>query len=178
MKEAGWTPNEAGVLERFIDGSPTPLRLNLLTYEEPTGGVRQSAANTIADMLRVVGIDCSVSIASFGRVKERLSKGNYDLVLCGMNLDVVPDPGFMLLGIDTNYARYRDDTMDSLIKNMRSQTSESGYKQALSEVQQQFVADAPFMCLYFRTGVLLTRDTFSDVRVLRELELFRGIEAW
>jgi len=61
---------------------------------------------------------------------------------------------------------------------MRAQTEEARYKQAMSEVQQQFVTDAPFMCLYFRNGMLITRDTFSNVQALRELELFRGIEAW
>ena len=178
LEQSGWELNAAGVRERFIDGTPTPLKLSLLTYEEPTGGVRQSTANAIAEMLRKVGIDCTVTVWSHTRVRERLAAGNFDLVLCGMNMDVVPDPGFMFLGLDTNYSRYRSNTMDELIKNMRAQTDEDNYKRAMSEVQHQFVADAPFMCLYFRTGSLLTRDTFSDVRVLRELELFRGIEAW
>jgi len=178
LEEAGWQLNDDGVRERFVDGTPTLLSITLLTYEEPTGGVRQSAANRIVDMLRTVGIQCTVSVLSYGRVRERLAAGNFDLVLCGMNMDVVPDPGFMFLGLDTNYSRYRSDTMDDLIKNMRAQTTPDGYRQAMSEVQHQFVADAPFMCLYFRNGSLLTRDTFSDVRVLRELELFRGIEAW
>lgn len=178
LEQADWKLNVAGVREKFIDGTPTPLKLSLLTYEEPTGGVRQSTANAIAEMLRVVGIDCTVTVNSYGWVKERLSKGNFDLVLCGMNLDVVPDPGFMLLSVGTNYSRYRSDTMSELIKNMRAQTDGIQYQAAMSEVQQQFVADAPFMCLFFRNGVLITRDTFSDEQVLRELELFRGIEAW
>jgi len=178
LKEAGWQLNDAGVLEKFVDNTPTPLKLSLLTYEEPTGGVRQSTANAIVEMLREVGIDCTVTVWPFGQVRTRLAAGNFDLVLCGMNMDVVPDPGFMFLGLDTNYSRYRSDTMDALIKNMRAQTDPDAYKRAMNEVQHQFVADAPFMCLYFRNGMLLTRDTFSNVRVLRELELFRGIEAW
>ncbi|MCL2811353.1 MAG: ABC transporter substrate-binding protein [Clostridia bacterium] len=180
LDEAGWHPNpdHNNMRGRDIDGTTALLRLTLLTYEEPAGGVRQSTANLIAGMLREVGIECTVSVVTYGRVRERLSAGNYDLVLCGMNLDVVPDPGFMFLGIDSNYSRYRNSTMDQLIADMRAQITEEGYRQAMSEVQHQFVADAPFMCLYFRNGSLLTRDTFSNVRVLRELELFRGIEAW
>jgi len=182
LDEAGWRIYQdnanTSIRERDTDGTRTPLRLSLLTYEEPTGGVRQSTANAIASMLREVGIECTVSPLSYGRVRERLAAGNYDMALCGMNMDVVPDPGFMFLGVNSNYARYRNSTMDDLIKNMRTQITEEGYKQAMSEVQHQFVTDAPFMCLFFRSGALLTRDTFSDVRVLRELELFRGIEAW
>lgn len=178
LEDAGWTLNINGIRERFVNGAPTLLQLNILTYEEPSGGVRQSTANAIADMLRQVGIETTVTVSSYGRVKERLEAGSFELALCGMNLDVVPDPGFMLLRIDSNYSRCGTDTMIELIKNMRSQASEAGYKRAVSELQHQFASEAPFMCLFFRNGALLTRDTFSNVSVLRELELFRGVESW
>ena len=178
LEQAGWRVNEEGMRMRVIDGTPVPLKLNILVYEEPSGSVRQTAANAIAEMLYQVGINCSVTLSSFERVRERLTAGNFELALCGMNLDVVADPGFLMLGVGTNYCRYREKDMDDLIKNMRLKTGENEYQQAMSEIQHRFVSDAPFMCLYFRNGSLLTRDTFSDVRRLRELELFRGIEAW
>ncbi len=178
LEESNWKLNQTGIREQIIDGELTPLKLNILTYEEPSGNVRQNAATTISGMLKMVGFDVTITTSSQARVKERLEAGNFDLALVGMNLDVVPDPGFMFLRISSNYCRYNSDTMVELIKNLRAQSSESGYNQAMSEVQHQFASDAPFMCLYFRNGAMLTRDTFSDVRVLRELELLRGVEAW
>ncbi len=178
LDRAGWQLNPDGKRVRTIEGTPTILKLNILLYEEPGGSVRSNAAGAIQSMLSVVGIETTVDSVTYGRVKERLTAGNFDLALVGMNLDVVPDPGFMFTAITTNYCRYRNETMIELIKKLRAQSSESGYRDTMSEVQHLFVSDAPFMCLYFRNGALITRDTFTRVSTLRENELLRGIESW
>ena len=43
-------------------------------------------------------------------------------------------------------------------------------------IQDQFEQDQPYICLYWRSAVLLSRETFTDVRDVRELEMLRGIE--
>ena len=45
-------------------------------------------------------------------------------------------------------------------------------------IQQQFAADVPFICLFYRTGAILTRKMFTTVRSIREFEVLRGIEAF
>ena len=57
----------------------------------------------------------------------------------------------------------------------KSYTADS-YKNAMSLIQDQFEQDQPYICLYWRSAVLLSRETFTDVRDVRELEMLRGIE--
>ncbi|MDR3051362.1 MAG: peptide ABC transporter substrate-binding protein [Oscillospiraceae bacterium] len=179
LEQNGWLLGSDGKRSKSVDGVPTELSLRLFTYEEPGNSVRRSAAATIQEMLGEVGITCRLSSLSYSDTKLRLEKGGFDLVLGAINLDVVPDPGFMLMsGYATNYCRYNSENMTKLIKSMRIAVSDEAYRAAMREVQHQFVMDAPFMCLYFRNGALLTRQTFTDARSLREMELLRGIEVW
>ena len=177
LEECGWKLNSEGVRVRASGSTVTELRLRLLTYEEPGNSVRRSAATSIQEMLEQVGIITSLQVSPYESVKSRLSSGDFELVLCGMNLDVVPDQGFLLMS-GINYCRYRSEAMTKLIQNWRKQVDEQDYRNALSEIQHLFATEVPFGCLYYRTGALLTRQTFTDVRDIRELELLRGIEAW
>ena len=45
-------------------------------------------------------------------------------------------------------------------------------------IQQQFANDVPLICLFYRTGSVLTRKMYTTVRNIREFELLRGIEAF
>lgn len=179
LDAAGWLVNAKGVRTKTIDGTPTDLKLRLMSYEEPGNSVRRNAAAAIAEMLSEVGIATSSAPLSYDDAKLRLEKGNFDLALAAINLDVVPDPGFMLYGgLADNFCRYKEKNMNDLINKLRTQTESMGYQDTMRELQQQFVMDAPFMCLYFRGGAVLSRQTFTDARDIRELELFRGIESW
>ena len=57
----------------------------------------------------------------------------------------------------------------------KSYTADS-YQSAMRLIQDQFEQDQPYICLYWRSAVLLSRETFTDVRDVRELEMLRGIE--
>ncbi len=179
LDAAGWMMNAEGKRTKTIDGTPTELKLRLMSYEEPGNSVRRNAAAAITEMLNEVGISITSAPMSYDDAKLRLEKGNFDLALAAINLDVVPDPGFLLMaGYANNYCRYKSDIMKKLIESLRTQTDSMAYQEKMREVQHQFVMDAPFMCLYFRNGAMLSRQTFTDARDIRELELLRGIESW
>ena len=114
-----------------------------------------------------------------------LNSGNFALALCAYNLDVVPDPGFMLLsnaGVNypgANFSRYNSQDMNTLIRDLRAGCYEAdAFQSKMSEIQHQFSNDIPFAALYWRTGALLAREAFTEARDIRELELLRGIESW
>ena len=46
------------------------------------------------------------------------------------------------------------------------------------DIQYQFYQDCPFVCLYFRTGNVITRYMYTACRDIREYELLRGIESF
>ena len=74
-----------------------------------------------------------------------------------------------------NYVRYKSDRMTNLCNELRKEPSQEGYRQKLMEIQSLFAEDCPFICLYYRTGFVITRYMYTTCRDVREYELLRGI---
>ena len=181
LAEDGWgDSDEDGILDKLnAEGQKINLSMRLLVYEEPDNDVRIQAANVIRDELAQVGISVTVVTDTFTNVKVRLAAGNFHLALAAYSLDPCPDPGFMLISGNTyNYFRYRSSAMSDLCNELRRCPTQLLYQQKLFEIQQLFAEDCPFICLYFRNGVVLTRHMYTTVRDVREYDLLRGIESF
>ena len=181
LLQAGWEDtDENGVLDRVnSDGEIRNLRLRFYVYEEPDNDVRLETANMIAEQLAQVGIECKIEAMTMANVKEKLSAGSFDLALVSFSLDVCPDPGFLLTrGNSGNYVRYKSDRMTNLCNELRKQVSQEDYRQKLMEIQSLFAEDCPFICLYYRTGYVITRYMYTTCRDVREYELLRGIASF
>lgn len=179
LQEEGWEDSdEDGILDKLNgEGKKVNLHLTFYVYEEPDNNVRVEAANMIADMLSEIGISTTVSILSMNGTREKLSAGSFDLALVGYSMDFCPDPGFLLMRANTgNYYRYRSEKMDTLCNDLRSCVTQEDYRNKLYQIQEVFAQDCPFMCLYYRTGAILTRYMYTTVRDIREYELLRGIQ--
>lgn len=178
LEEAGWEDSdENGILDRTdSEGKLSQLSLRFYVYEEPDNDVRLEAANMIAEQLTQVGIECRIEPMTIANVKEKLKAGSYDLALVSFAMDVCPDPGFMLTkGNSGNYVRYKSDRMTTLCNDLRKEVSQNGFRQKLMEIQSLFAEDCPFICLYYRTGFVITRYMYTTCRDVREYELLRGI---
>ena len=181
LEEDGWYDvDDDGVLERVNDdGEYVELKMTLYVYEEPDNDVRLETANYIADTLNSYGFRVTVETRTFASVQEALSVGNFNLCLASYAMDVVPDAGFLLMKANTgNYCRYRSDAMHDLCTKLRKQTSQFEYQQVLFQIQEQFAKDCPFICLFYRSGTVLTRRMYTTVRDVRELELLKGIDTF
>ena len=181
LEEEGWADtDDDGILDKTADnGKQQKLHLRIYVYEEPDNNVRVEAANLIADALNAVGISTAITTMSMAEMQVKLSAGSFDLALVSFAMDACPDPGFLLMSGNTgNYGRYRSETMTNLCKELRKQTTQEGFRQTLLSIQQQFAEDCPFICLYYRSGSVLTRQMYTTVRDVRELELLRGIESF
>ena len=183
LTEAGWTDtDDDGIRDMIREGKKVNLHLRLWVYEEAENSVRVETANAIRDQLAKAGIEVKVTTISFGLAKERLQAGNFDLCLAAFQMDSVPDPGFLLYGPNTgNYGRYRSETMNSLITELRKCREDlkegNKYQELLAQIQAEFARDCPFVCLYFRGGAVLTRMVYTSFRDVREPEVLRGIES-
>ena len=174
LDSAGYKLADDG--NRYKDGKKME-KLRILVYDEPGSTARTNAANKIVDQLAAVGIPAYVATWSRADVQTKLVSGDYSLALCGLNFDVSPDPGFTLTSTAScNYTRYRSDDMNDLITQLRKSYTADSYQSAMRLIQDQFEQDQPYICLYWRSAVLLSRETFTDVRDVRELEMLRGIE--
>ncbi len=182
LAEDGWVDLDGnGVLNKPVEGADKPknLVLSLYVYEDPENDVRFETANMIADMLLKVGISVHIETVSYAECKQVLENGSFDLALCSFQMDVAPDIGFFLRkGNSQNYGRYSSSEMTSLIDTLRTQENQSDFAYTTQAIQQQFAADVPFICLFYRTGAILTRKMYTTVRSIREFELLRGIEAF
>ena len=174
----GWSDtNGDGVLDMLQDGNKRNLKLRIYVYEEQENSVRIQAANMIADYLVAVGINADVTPMTYSEAKTKLSKRSYDLCLCAFQMDTVPDPGFLLMiGNVCNYMGYRSKDMDAIFSRLRKALTKAEYQQALFDVQELYAKDCPFICLYYRTGAILTRTLFTGVTDVREPDVLRGIE--
>ena len=179
LAEEGWKDlDNDGFLNKVgDDGKRKNLHLQLYVYEDSDNNVRVETANMIKDMLAQVGIQVKVNTGTFEDISSRLVNGKFDLALASYQMDAVPDPGFILMKGNTgNFCRYSSDEMTSLFKELRSKNDPTAFAQALAAIQQQFAQDVPFICLFYRTGAVLTRKMYTTARDVRELELLRGIE--
>ena len=148
---------------------------------EPDNDVREEAVNIITAALAEVGIECKVTAMTMSGLQDKLKSGSFDLALIAFAMDVTPDPGFMLMSANVgsgNYCRYKSSKMDDLFSSLRKQTSQEEYRQKLMDIQYQFLNDCPFVCLYWRTGNVISKHMYTTCRDVREFELLRGIESF
>lgn len=102
---------------------------------------------------------------SYSETLEKLEAGAFDLALCAFQMDVVPDVGFFLRkGNSQNYCRYVSSEMTSLIDTLRTNQEQAEFAYTTQAIQQQFANDVPFVCLFYRSGSILTRKMFTTVR--------------
>ena len=181
LAEDGWEDyDENHILDRLdSEGKQQNLHLRFYVYEEPDNDVRLETANMIADQLAQVGIECKVEAMTMANMKEKLRAGSFDLALVAFSMDVCPDPGFLLMRGNTgNYNRYKSSRMTELCEQYRSQTNQEAFRQKAMEIQSLFAEDCPFLCLYYRTGSVISRYLYTTRRDIREYELLRGIESY
>ena len=181
LAEDGWEDsNEDGYLDKVNDkGELETLSLTLRVYEEPDNNVRVEVAESIATSLAAIGINCTTSTVTFANMQSRLTAGSYQLALAAYAMDPCPDWGFMLMSGNTgNYTRYRSTEMTDLCKELRTMTDQASYTNTLYKIQTKFAEDCPFICLYYRSGSVLTRKMYTTVRDVREYELLRGIDTF
>lgn len=179
LESIGWSDvDEDGILERLNDeGEYVELKMNLFVYEEPDNDVRLETANYIRDTLNSYGFNVSITTKGFTDIQQDLSSGNFHLCLASYAMDPCPDAGFMLMNYNTgNYCRYRSSAMTDLCNSLRKQLNQSDYQRVLWQIQEQFAKDCPFICLFYRSGTVLTRRMYTTTRDVRELELLKGIE--
>ena len=183
LEEAGWKPvaSDGGIRHTSVtekgESKDKRLHLQLYVYEEQENSVRVQVANLISDYLTAVGFGIKVNVESFSQVKARLAARNFDMCIAAFQMDVVPDPGFLLMSGNTgNYGNYKSGEMDKLFKSFRAAKDFTTFQNLLWQIQDQYIADCPFICMWYRSGALLTRKVFTTVRDVREPEILRGIE--
>ena len=178
MHNAGWVDLTGdGTLNKRNGIMLVEPSIRLVTYNEPTGNIRENAAYLIKDYLDAVGFNVRVSVLDKSDCRDAIRHHNYDLALIGVNLSEVPNIAAILETKGAlNYNRYSNEEMDQLIARARSAADEATLEKAYSDIQMTVVRRLPIMGLLFRTGTVLSTRSIGGLNSLRAYDNFNGLE--
>jgi peptide/nickel transport system substrate-binding protein len=121
---------------------------------------RVETAQLISSTLNLNGLNTSVEQVSFDEYTKRLTEGNFDVYLGGVNLRENYNLYSLLhseaINGGLNYSGYSDAEMDRLIALCNNSASDESYKAALNELNKYCSANLPIIGLCFRCEALIT----------------------
>lgn len=178
IQSCGWQDLTGDGMLNQVDGVVLKdLTLRLITYNEGTNTVRQNAADLIANQLAKVGVHVEVSVYSKEKCLQRVKERDYDLALVGVQLSEIPNLAPMLQsGGSLNLNNFKNDSMETLLGQVSSATSEEQLKSIYSQMQMIVVERLPVLGLLFRTGAVLSTRSLSGLSGLRVGDMLNGIE--
>ncbi|WP_069997992.1 peptide ABC transporter substrate-binding protein [Cellulosilyticum sp. I15G10I2] len=156
-----------------------PFSFNLLVNAENKDRVK--IADEIKKMYKEVGIDVNIEIVDKDIYLSRIETKQYDAFLGGWQLSYALDLSFalhsskMLSG--ENYANYKDEKMDDLLQQAFLST-ESTAVNTYSKLQQYFAQENPYISLFFKKKVLITKEKIAGEIKPTPLNIFANVEEW
>ena len=160
--------DEAGYTDPDGDGPLPRLRLSLKTS---TDAFYRLQASVIQENLRLAGIELDVRSYEFATFYAAVLSGNmqmYTLQWVGVtdpdmlrrlfHSEQVPPVGF-------NRIYYRNPDVDRLIDLATSALTDADRQQYYSEVQKAVAEDAPYISLWHKTNIAVTRPNISGMRL-------------
>lgn len=153
LKEAGFTKNANGILER--DGKP--FAFEIITNQNKE---REKSAVIIQRRLKEIGIDVKIRAIEWASFISRfINTGDFDVVILGWGLGLDPDqyniwhssqqaPG------QFNFIGYNNPTVDKLLEQGRSELNPDKRQEIYHAFTEQLLADSPIV--YLSAGYGLT----------------------
>jgi peptide/nickel transport system substrate-binding protein len=154
LQDAGYTKGQDGIFQKG------GKRLSF-TYHNPSGSPsQQMQAGMIQQYLLGIGIEIIPRQATGPELTQLLRTGRYDLLQIGMTFP--PDPYAALntsfhssmtaptgqATVGTNYFRFRNAEMDTLLDQASKETEPARQKQIYQRIQDILEAEVPFLPMY------------------------------
>ena len=189
LKKIGWEDRDGDGLLEDINGENMSLKILTNSYNL----MRQKTAEMIREDLQELGIivtieseyeKASIDQEEFQEewleIKEQLNKGEYDIILLGWQLSVIPELSFAFhssrISSNTNFIRYSNEEMDYILEEIFSEGNRMKKKGLYEKLQKHIVTDLPYVSLFFKNNALLV-----DSKVIGDLNPifinpYKGIE--
>ncbi len=182
LEKLGWEDRDLDGYYEDEDGKDITLKLITNSYNP----LRQKTADLIVENLNQLGIHVvkdypdnipdnliEKDIAEhWNNVKEKISKGDFDIVLLGWNLSPVPDLTFAF-----PYLGYNNDVMNEALAQLNS-SNEEGKLKAHERVQSIILQDLPYISLFFKNQALLINNKIRGNIDPTFYDIYRNIEEW
>ena len=191
LEDAGYRMNNNGIYEDE-EGNKLSIRFTTNSYNE----LRRNTANMIADNLNNIGIEVikeykdtktdnltqELIDEQWESLRGRMAAGNYDLVLLGWELSVIPDLDFAFhssqIATGNNFINYQSETMDLLISQAFRANNDQRRKSLYDNIQREIIKDLPYISLFFtNNALLLDRKVRGDINPLPH-NIYYNIETW
>lgn len=178
MQNLGWYDLTGdGTLNKHVGVMVQEPTLSIITYNESSNSIRENAANLIADYLRAVGFNVTVTVYSKERTRQLIKDSEFDLALVGVNLSEVPALSRLLKSKGSlNLNHYSSDDMDQLLERVESASDEALLQKIYSDIQMTVVNRLPILGLLFRTGTVLASRSIGGLGGVRVYDAFNGFE--
>lgn len=177
---AGWVQEESGLLIK--DGQTFHVRLLVNESSETT---RREAANLIASQLTDLGMEVELIAVPYAlgqsssEYLQKLSAGEYDLCLAGINLGRDNDLTQVMNPLGAaHYGNYSVPELTAMAEQVLSAKDETAYRQALSAFQLKFVEELPFIVLYFRLNSIVYFSGIKGIGEVREPDIMHTADKW
>lgn len=182
LEKLGWEDRDLDGYYEDEDGKDITLRLITNSYNP----LRHKTADLIVENLNQLGIHVvkdypdnipdnltEKDIAEqWNNVKEKVSKGDFDIALLGWNLSPVPDLTFAF-----PYIGYNNDVMNEALAQLNS-SNEEGKLKAHERVQSIILQDLPYISLFFKNQALLINNKIRGNIDPTFYDIYRNIEEW
>ena len=156
---------------------PEDFSLRLLTNSG--NPLREKAAEQIAEFMETIGIAVELEILEWNDVQERLSERDFDLVLTGWQMSMLPDLSFAFHSTqldDGNFIGYVSEPMDVLLENAFTASNKDEKNQRWNDILDYVREEIPYATLFFKEHALLYRTTMRGDLSPTHFNIFRGIE--
>lgn len=168
----GWADRDGdGILDR--NGQPLALTIMLPN----TSGSRAQLALQAQEQLRQAGIHIELERLDFSVYTERRGRGSFDIDFAATSQDPSPtglSQGWSCRG-GTNFARYCDPAVDSLLEIAGRTTSHAA--ETWQAVLARIESDYPAVFVYALNYLTIVDRRFANVRIRPE-SLWLGLREW
>ncbi len=167
MESNNWRKNSYGIFEKNDSSGYVSATLKLLVNSNDESKV--NVANNVKNMALNAGINIEIEALTQEEINNRVSLGDYDIVLATVYINQTPDVSFLRAYLDIN-----DNT-----KQAFSQVENSSVEDLDDNVQNlQFVLSNEVACIgiYARNINLVYQKYISGIENLNYMKLFSNLK--
>jgi peptide/nickel transport system substrate-binding protein len=142
---------------------------------------RVKIANEMKRMYKEIGIEVHVEALEKEAYLSKIQTKQYDAFLGGWQLSYALDLSFALHSSKTisgqNYISYKNEKMDEHLQQTFLAT-QNNIMDSYAKLQQLYVQENPYISLYFKKKVVITKEKISGDIKPSPLNIFANVEQW
>jgi peptide/nickel transport system substrate-binding protein len=154
LEESGYTMNSSSQIR--TDENNISLKFRLITNKDNI--IREKTAYFIQNELSKAGIEIEVQLLEWEEFQQRVNKGNFDLILAGWELSIIPDLSFAFHSSQigkTNFISFQDEAMDELLESIFTIGNRMEKQNQYKNLQNYIAQEVPYVSLLFKNGSIL-----------------------